>query len=83
MKITFTILLLLLATTITYAQSAKKFYKTAEKFAENGKMQDAIDNYTKSLDLDPNYVKSYISRAEAYKKIDNAKEALNDYERAG
>ena len=77
------LLFILFVSTFGYSQSAKKFYKTGLTFAEKGKVQDAVDNFTKSLELDPNYVKSYVARAEAYIKIGNASEALNDYERAG
>ena len=84
MKRTYSLLfMLLLISAVTFGQSAKKFYKTGQTFAEDGKMQDAIDNYTKSLDIDPNYVNSYIARAEAYVKMSNVSEALTDYERAG
>ncbi len=84
MKQAITLLLaFMLISAVSFSQSAKKFYKTGATFAENGKSKDAIDNFTKSLDIDPNYVKSYIARAEAYSKMGNASEALNDYERAG
>ncbi len=64
------------------AQSAKKFYKTAATFQESGKYQDAIDNYTKALDMDPTYVKAYIARAESSIKLNKFEDALVDYERA-
>ncbi len=82
-RFTIVILSFLLISSLAFAQSSKKFYKTGIKFAEIGKTEDAISNYTKSLELDPNFVKSYIARAEAYKKMGNANEALEDYERAG
>jgi len=65
-----------------FAQSPKKFFKTAETFKESGNYQDAIDNYTKVLELDPNYVKAYVSRANVYVKLNKAEDALADFERA-
>ena len=80
-RFTTIILSLLLISSVAFAQTSKKFYKTGLKFAETGKTEDAISNFTKSLELDPNFVKSYIARAETYVKIGNAAEALMDYER--
>ena len=82
-KISTIFFFVLFLTSLSFAQSAKKFYKTAVTFAESGKTQDAIDNYTKALDMNPNYVKAYVARAEAYMQVSNLGEALNDYERAG
>jgi len=67
---------------ISSAQSAKKFYKTGVVFMESEKYQDAVDNYTKSLDINPNYMKSYVARAKCYVKLNKAQEAFNDYVRA-
>ena len=72
----------LLFVMISSAQSAKKFYKTGVVFMESEKYQDAVDNYTKSLDIDPNYMKSYVARAKCYVKLNKAQEAFNDYVRA-
>ncbi len=82
-KLTLIFISLLLISIVSFAQSPKKLYKTAETFAKNGKMQDAIDNYTKALELDPNYIKAYVGRALSYEKMSNAVKALEDYERAG
>ena len=82
-RLTLLALSFLLISSLSFAQSSKKFYKTGIKFAETGKTEDAISNYTKSLELDPNFVKSYIARAESYIKMGKAVDALDDYERAG
>jgi len=81
-KFSIMVLSVLLFVTISSAQSAKKFYKTGLVFMESEKYQDAVDNYTKSLDIDPNYMKSYVARAKCYVKLNKAKEAFLDYERA-
>ncbi len=81
---TFTLIVLsfIFCISISNGQSAKKFYKTGTVFMESGKYQDAVDNYTKSLDIDPNYVKSYVARAKCYVKLSKAEDAFKDYERA-
>ena len=76
-------LLLLFAGSLTaFAQSAKKLYNAGEKFRENLSYQDAINSYTKSLEMDPKYIKSYQGRAACYEKTGKLSSALEDYKRA-
>ncbi len=64
------------------AQSAKKYFKTAEKFKEAKEYPSAITNYTKAIDLDPDLVDAYVSRGESYMAEENNKEAIRDFEKA-
>jgi len=64
------------------AQSAKKYYKTGLAFAKSGNYKDAFATFTKSLELDPNYIKAYVARADVSKTTENYREAIKDYERA-
>jgi tetratricopeptide (TPR) repeat protein len=41
-----------------------------------------VDNYSKAIEMDPNYVKAYISRAECYEILGKKSEAAEDYKRA-
>ena len=63
-------------------QSAKQFLKAGEDFAGAENYEDAIIQFTRALELDPDYDKAYISRAEAYAKIEEHKAAAEDYDRA-
>src|ERR1035437_3541385 len=78
--------ILILLTSISFlignAQSAKKFYSSGEKFKESLNYKDAIDNYTKALELDPNYGRAYEARAYCYDKLEKKAEAADDYKRA-
>ncbi len=63
-------------------QSAKQHYKTGEDFFENGKYDDAIDQYTRAIEIEPDYTKAYTQRALVYSLQKKYKEAADDYERA-
>lgn len=45
------------------------------------KYEAAVQSCTKSIELDPTYVKPYVRRAESYKQIDKLEEALQDYQK--
>jgi tetratricopeptide (TPR) repeat protein len=64
------------------AQSAKQYYKAGEDFAKAENYTDAIAQYTKALELDPDYEKAYIQRAHAYSIIGEHSNAAEDYDRA-
>lgn len=64
------------------AQNAKKFYSSACKFMETNNFTDAIGNFTKALEQDPNYAKAYKGRAFCYEKTGNLVAAIDDYKRA-
>lgn len=64
------------------AQTAKKYFSTAEKFQETQNYTDAVINYTKALELDPEYGKAYEARGFCYEKIGKKEDAATDYKRA-
>jgi len=79
------LLLLLFSASIlvpVYGQSAKQFLKAGDDFMEVKNYQDAILQYTKAIELDPDNYKGYVQRAEAYEKIKDYKLAAADYDRA-
>jgi|WetSurSiteA1Bulk_404760.scaffolds.fasta_scaffold02112_3 tetratricopeptide (TPR) repeat protein len=65
----------------SYAQNAKQFYKTGLTFVKAGNHQDAIDQFTKALDLDPEYVDAYIERARSYEANGDIEKAAADMKR--
>lgn len=80
--ITLLIITIFISMDIALAQSPKKIYKAAKELQESGKFQDAIDSYTKAIELEPNYVNAYVGRAQCYEGLNKAEDALSDYERA-
>ncbi len=81
-KISSILLFLLIATLSVSGQTAKKYLKAGEDFLSVQKYTDAIDQFTKAIDLDPEYDKAYLSRAAAYERLNDYKSAAEDYERA-
>lgn len=73
---------LLTCTFFVKAQSAKKFYSSGSKFLESLSYEDAINSYTKAIELDPKYVKAYQARAYCYEKTGRNSDAADDYRRA-
>jgi tetratricopeptide (TPR) repeat protein len=65
-----------------YGQNAKQFLKTGDEFLKNNKFEDAIDQYTKSLQIESDNTKAYTQRAYAYSQVSKYKEAAEDYDRA-
>jgi tetratricopeptide (TPR) repeat protein len=85
MKISFKILVFLLIAVLSselYAQNARQFYKTGLTFVEAGNHKDAIDQFTKALNLDPEYVQAYIERARSYEAIGDLQKTADDLKRA-
>jgi Tfp pilus assembly protein PilF len=46
-----------------------------------GKIQEAIDQFTKAIALDPSYLAAWQRRAEAYQRLGRPKEAAEDIRR--
>ena len=67
---------------IVLSQNAKKYFKTGQEFVSTGNYKDAIEQFTKAIDLQPDFSKAYLARANAYEKLDMLKEAAEDYDRA-
>lgn len=66
----------------TLAQHAKDYYKTGLTFVESDNHKDAIDQFTKALDLDPEFVKAYLQRAKSYEAAGEIQLAADDLKRA-
>lgn len=65
-----------------FSQSPKKYFAAAEKFEKANSIPDAISNYSKAIELDPEYEKAYIARALLYEKVNKKEEAVQDYKKA-
>ena len=62
--------------------AAEDYFNIAKINNSNVDYQLAIDNYTKAIKIDPDYVKAYYNRGLAYKELENYKNAIADYTRA-
>ncbi len=63
------------------AQNARHFYKVGKEFLENTKYQDAINQFSKAIEIDPDNTKSFELRATAYEATSNHVLAREDYEK--
>jgi tetratricopeptide (TPR) repeat protein len=68
--------------TVVQSQSAKQYFKAGEDFSRAMNYTDAIDQFSKAIELDPDYDKAYTNRADAYSKIGEHENAARDYDRA-
>ena len=66
--------------TILYAnaESVEELHDAAYQFMKSGNFSDAIDNYSKILELQPNDEQALLNRAKAYTQVDRFDEALRD-----
>ncbi len=64
------------------AQSAKQYYKAGEEFAKKMNFKDAIEQFNRAIELNPDYGKAYVQRASSYSKLGDYGHAAEDYDRA-
>jgi tetratricopeptide (TPR) repeat protein len=64
------------------AQNARQYFKTGLTFSEAGNYKDAVDQFTRSLEIDPEYLSSYLERARAYEAMNDLQKAADDLQRA-
>ncbi len=82
-RVTYIIILLLaFTTTVVQSQSARQYFKAGEDFSRAMNYSDAIEQFSKAIELDPDFDKAYISRADAYSKMGEHENAARDYDRA-
>jgi tetratricopeptide (TPR) repeat protein len=76
------IILITVGTLAIQAQSAKQYLKAGDEFAKKMNFKDAIEQYTKAIELDPDYDKAYIQRAISYNGLNDFENAASDFDRA-
>jgi tetratricopeptide (TPR) repeat protein len=76
------VLILVFLSTAVMGQNPKKFYKAGEEFIETANFNDAIAQFSKAIELDPDYVDAYIARANAFENLGKFEEASEDFSRA-
>jgi len=75
----FLIGLLFLGYSLGYAQSPVDYVQLGNGYYEQGRYGRAIDEYTKALDIDPNYAKAYDNRGVALAQEGNLTGAISDF----
>ncbi len=75
----FTPVLLIL---FSMVQCSPKLYTTGKDFVASGNYDDAVEQFTKLIDENPEYTEAYLARADAYEKAGKKAEAASDYKRA-
>lgn len=76
------VLILVFLSTAVMGQNPKKFYKAGTEFIETANFEDAIAQFSKAIELDPDYINAYVARASAYENVGKFQEASEDYNRA-
>lgn len=64
------------------AQSARSYFKAGEEFHRSMDYRDAIAQYTKAIELDPEFDEAYINRARAFSQTGDHASAAVDFDRA-
>jgi len=64
------------------AQNARQLYKTGLTFVEAGNLKDAVEQFSRALEIDPEYTEAYIERSRAYESLGNLQQAADDLKRA-
>ena len=64
------------------AQNVKPFIKAGQEFFETGKYNEAVEQFTKAIDLQPANADHYVKRARAYERLDEKLKAAEDYDNA-
>ncbi len=77
-----TCLILILSSTFIFGQNAKQYFKAGQDFIATNNYKDGIEQFSKAIEISPNYADAYIERANAYEKINELNKAADDYNRA-
>lgn len=81
-KLVIVIFSLQLAALSGYGQTAKAQYKAGNAFMKAGNPTEAVDSYSKAIELDPNLGDAYVARAKAFESLEKYPEAIADFDRA-
>ncbi len=78
----FTILLFLISGICLFGQTSKQYMKAAEQFIENGYYEQAIQQYSKAIEIDPQNGEAYEERGETNEYLNHLAEAAEDFRNA-
>jgi tetratricopeptide (TPR) repeat protein len=80
--LTLACLILIIYSSFISGQSAKQYFKAGKDFMSTRNYKDGIEQFSKAIELSPNYAEAYIERANAYEQINEISKAADDYNRA-
>ncbi|MCK4745462.1 MAG: tetratricopeptide repeat protein [Bacteroidales bacterium] len=78
----FIAVLLTFFVSIISAQSAKQYFKAGQEFAKKMNYKDAIAQFDRVVEMDPDFEKAYIQRATAYGNLNEFAKSAEDFDRA-
>lgn len=61
------------------ADAAKQHFLDGHKLASQGRHEQAVSEFTRALNLTPDFVEAYVERAAAYLATNRPQQALDDY----
>ena len=67
---------------VSFGQTAKEYYSSAFNKDDKGDYTGAISDYTKAIELDPNYADAYVNRGISKHNLKDYKGAMSDYNKA-
>ena len=76
------IVLILFFSYDAFSQTAEDYFERAYDKAENGDYYGAISDYTKAIELQPDYADAYVNRGVAKRKLKDDYGAISDYTKA-
>ncbi len=64
------------------AQSARQYFKVGKEYSEKKKYEEAVEQFSKAIELDPDLDKALIERATTFIILKEYEKAISDLERA-
>ncbi len=68
-------------TSLSYCQTAEEYFNKANNKSDSKDYQGAIVDYTKAIELNPNYSDAYVNRGDTKTKIQDFQGALAEENR--
>ena len=80
--ITTLIIFCLFITTLAYAQTVEDYFNSGKAKNELKDYMGAIQDYSKAIEINPNYAFAYNNRGNAKHRLQDYREAIQDYTKA-
>lgn len=63
-------------------QNARKYYRTGNDYLKENRFDQAVQYFSRAIQVDSDYEDAYLARAEAYEKLGKIENAAQDYKKA-
>lgn len=77
----FLIVLLIVPVTL-FSQNARQYFRAGQTFVQAGNYTDAIDQFSRALEADPEFVPAYLERSKSFEVTGQLRKAADDLKRA-